>query len=67
VLANHNGPRISVASFFVIYDRICGPIKELLSDENPPLYKEVPLMEYITQYMWKEQDGGMTTLDRFRL
>jgi hypothetical protein len=24
-------------------------------------------MEYITQYMWKEQDGGMTTLDRFRL
>jgi hypothetical protein len=56
-----------VASFFAIYDRICGPIKELLSDENPPLYKEVPLMEYITQYMWKEQDGGMTTLDRFRL
>uniref|UniRef100_A0A6N2M7P7 Fe2OG dioxygenase domain-containing protein n=1 Tax=Salix viminalis TaxID=40686 RepID=A0A6N2M7P7_SALVM len=67
VLANHIGPRISVASFFAIYDRICGPIKELLSDENPAVYKEVPLMEYIAQYMWKEQDGGMTTLDRFRL
>ncbi|KAJ6384290.1 hypothetical protein OIU78_027571 [Salix suchowensis] len=67
VLANHTGPRISVASFFAIYDRICGPIKELLSDENPAVYKEVPLMEYIAQYMWKEQDGGMTTLDRFRL
>eukprot|EP00258_Populus_trichocarpa_P023578 XP_024439597.1 1-aminocyclopropane-1-carboxylate oxidase homolog 3 [Populus trichocarpa] len=66
VQANHIGPRISVASFFALYDWICAPLKELISDENP-LYKEVPLKDYIVQYRWKERDGGISTLDRFRL
>ncbi|KAJ6877152.1 hypothetical protein NC651_030016 [Populus alba x Populus x berolinensis] len=66
VLANHIGPRTSVASFFAIYDWICAPLKELISDENP-LYKEVPVKDYIFQYRWKERDGGISTLDRFRL
>ncbi|KAH8491149.1 hypothetical protein H0E87_023331 [Populus deltoides] len=64
--ANHIGPRISVASFFALYDWICAPLKELISDENP-LYKEVPLKDYIVQYRWKERDGDISTLDRFRL
>jgi len=66
VQANHIGPRISVASFFALYDWICAPLKELISDENP-LYKEVPLKDYIVQYRWKERDGDISTLDRFRL
>nr|TKR71296.1 hypothetical protein D5086_0000302070 [Populus alba] len=66
VLANHIGPKTSVASFFAIYDWICAPLKELISYENP-LCKEVPLKDYIIQYRWKERDGGISTLDRFRL
>lgn len=59
--ANHIVPRISVASFLAVYDWICAPLKELISDENP-LYKEVPLKDYIVQYRWKERDGGISTL-----
>ncbi|KAM6565173.1 hypothetical protein CsatB_025171 [Cannabis sativa] len=55
------GPRISAACFF--YPSIpniakpYGPIKELLSHTNPPLYKEVHFKEYTTLYVSKGLDG----------
>ncbi|KAL3819710.1 hypothetical protein ACJIZ3_005615 [Penstemon smallii] len=56
------GPRISVACFFSgpdNGDKIYGPIEELVSQENPPLYKEVRLSDYRVKIL-------TTGLDKYR-
>ncbi|KAK7324352.1 hypothetical protein VNO77_27885 [Canavalia gladiata] len=67
VLANDRGPRISVASLFRTEDEslVYGPIKELLSEENPPVYKDVSLKEYTTYYYAK--GIGTSGLSHFKL
>ncbi|PON62595.1 Oxoglutarate/iron-dependent dioxygenase, partial [Parasponia andersonii] len=53
-------PRVSVATFFGAVNNmdLFGPIKELLSVENPPVYRETTFGEYMDYYRTKGQDGN---------
>ncbi|KAI6693466.1 hypothetical protein NL676_021176 [Syzygium grande] len=54
VLANNVGPRVSVVCIFYTAaspsPRLYGPIKELISEGDPPKYGETTIMEYVSRY-----------------
>ncbi|GAA0158917.1 oxidoreductase [Lithospermum erythrorhizon] len=62
VISKREGPRISVASFLrpqvteAYTSRLYRPIKEFVSKENPPLYKETTFKGYTDLYLQKWQD-----------
>ncbi|KAI3693042.1 hypothetical protein L6452_32870 [Arctium lappa] len=70
VLANKKGPRVSVACFFSTsiapLTKKYGPIKELVSDDNPPRYRETTVHDYIQYSFYKEVDG-VSGLVHFKL
>ncbi|KAG9441495.1 hypothetical protein H6P81_017349 [Aristolochia fimbriata] len=69
VTASAVGPRISIACFFFNNKtpfRVYGPIKELLTEDNPPIYKDIPLHEFLSHYNAKGLDGR-PALEKFKL
>lgn len=70
MLANRDGPRVSIASFFGIgvytTSQVYGPIKELLSEQNPAKYGETTLKDF---YFYHNSRGlnGTSALQHFRL
>lgn len=70
MVANHVGPRVSVASFFTTAtqqtSKLYGPIKELLSEENPAKYRETTAREFSLYFAEKGLDGT-SALPHFRL
>ncbi|KAK7401654.1 hypothetical protein VNO78_13300 [Psophocarpus tetragonolobus] len=66
VLAKHQGPRISVASFFRTgISKVFGPIKELLSEDHPPVYREISLKDYMAHRY--ASGSGTSALLHFKL
>lgn len=72
VIAKKIGPRTSVASFFRTHfneastSKVYGPIKELLSEENPQIYRDIEIKEYITHY-YKRGLNSTSALSHFEL
>ncbi|KAJ6850543.1 1-aminocyclopropane-1-carboxylate oxidase-like protein 1-like [Iris pallida] len=69
VVASREGPRISVAVFLNPChgeERLYGPIEETLSEENPPKYQELRMMDYISYYLSKGLVGE-SAVEHFRL
>ncbi|CAL5208051.1 unnamed protein product [Lathyrus oleraceus] len=61
VQAKNAEPRVSIASFFGTLNhqstKTFGPIKKLLSKDNPPKYRETTISEFVHHYATKCADG----------
>lgn len=69
VLANKVGPRISVGCVISTHlddYNIYGPIKELLSPDNPPIYKDVTVSELVAG-QYKKGASAILLLSYFKL
>ncbi|CAN1151768.1 1-aminocyclopropane-1-carboxylate oxidase homolog 1 [Linum perenne] len=70
VRSKKTGPRISIPAFFghatIKSTRMYGPIKELLSENNPPIYKEITIQDFFAA-SYKKGIDGTSVLPRLKL
>ncbi|CAA0823975.1 1-aminocyclopropane-1-carboxylate oxidase homolog 11 [Striga hermonthica] len=70
VVASSSRSRVSTACFFYPSSqemvKACGPIKELLSEENPALYRHVSYIEFVTHHQTNVREG-QSALSNFRI
>ncbi|KAI5680112.1 hypothetical protein M9H77_01339 [Catharanthus roseus] len=70
VLAKPSESRVSTSCFFYPSSnhmmKPYGPIKEILSENNPPMYREVSSVEYVTAYTNQVRER-ISVLPQFRL
>ncbi|XP_056170401.1 1-aminocyclopropane-1-carboxylate oxidase homolog 1-like [Syzygium oleosum] len=72
VLARQAGPRVSVACFLfpgeMQKSKPYGPIKELLDENNPPMYREISFTDYFGYYLSSGNGlNGESVLPHFRV
>ncbi|KAG9441483.1 hypothetical protein H6P81_017337 [Aristolochia fimbriata] len=67
VLANKTQKRVSVACFFSAYrsQRSFGPIKELVTEEKPAIYRDATADEYFIHYLTRSDFS--TALEHFKV
>ncbi|CAL1411122.1 unnamed protein product [Linum trigynum] len=71
VLTKSIGPRVSVACFLRQQlppenSRVYGPIKELVTEENPPVFRKTAVKEFV-KYYYAKGLNGISALEHFRL
>ncbi|KAK7277214.1 hypothetical protein RIF29_18365 [Crotalaria pallida] len=70
VVANHVGPRVSIASFFSTSlqpsSKLYSPIKNLVSEDNPPKYRETTVYDYVA-YSYARGLDGTSPLPHFKI
>lgn len=72
VITKSVGPRISVASFLRHHScegfatTIYGPTKDLLSEDHPPIYREITIEEY-SKHFFKIDEVGSSALSYLML
>ncbi|QHO14209.1 hypothetical protein HN51_071598 [Arachis hypogaea] len=71
VLAQKTGPRVSVACFFRQHfqpetSKVYGPIRELVTEENPAMFKDITVKELIT-HRYTVGLNGVRALEHFKL
>ncbi|KAA0049269.1 hypothetical protein IC582_012595 [Cucumis melo] len=68
VVAKKEGPRVSVAGFFSKFPLSTSklaPIEELISEENPAVYRETTIRDFNIQF--RSKGLGTTTLEHFKI
>ncbi|KAM1213324.1 hypothetical protein PS2_004753 [Malus domestica] len=68
VMVNSEKERVSVAMFFVPkYEAEIGPLRSLVSPQNPPLFKRIGTEKYVNNFFSRRRLGGKSYLEQMKI